>query len=169
MLDVIKLVGDKAELVSDDWALPVEGEAVTATTLIPFKDFAAVAAAAPADAKLGLLLTNDLDPNTVYPFDQRVVIVAVEFPKFTDGRGYSIAAMLRRLGWRGELRAVGDVLRDQLNLMKRVGFDSFAIAAHHDAAAAIVGLSDFTDVYQQSFAVDAPAFRRHPAGFGVSA
>jgi uncharacterized protein (DUF934 family) len=60
-------------------------------------------------------------------------LIAVRFPKFGDGRGYSIARLLReRYGYRGELRAVGDVLRDQLLFMKRSGFDSFSLREDQD-------------------------------------
>ena len=72
----------------------------------------------------------------------------MRFPKFTDGRGYSIARLLRRLGWKGELRAVGDVLRDQLFYMTRCGFDAFALRDDQDAQVALTAFSDFSTPYQ---------------------
>ena len=78
----------------------------------------------------------------------KLALIAVRFPKFTDGRGYSIARVLRRLGWQGELRAVGDVLRDQLFYMTRCGFDAFALRADQDAQAALTAFSDFSAPYQ---------------------
>ena len=70
---------------------------------------------------------------------------------FSDGRGYSNARILReRLGYRGELRAIGDVLRDQLFLMRRCGFDSFEIRPDRSAADALASLRDFRHAYQHA-------------------
>ncbi|MEZ5730485.1 MAG: DUF934 domain-containing protein [Burkholderiaceae bacterium] len=79
----------------------------------------------------------------------RLSLIAVAFPVFTDGRGYSLARVLRdRDGWLGELRAVGDILRDQLFYLARCGFDSFELADGSDAAAAVDAFSDYSVVYQ---------------------
>jgi uncharacterized protein (DUF934 family) len=87
-------------------------------------------------------------------------LIAVHFPVFHDGRGCSIAFLLRsRYGFRGELRAIGDVLRDQLFELARCGFDAFALRADQDAAAALAAFQDFSEVYQA--AVDrGPLFER---------
>ncbi len=78
-------------------------------------------------------------------------LIAVDFPKFTDGRGYSIAYNLRkRLGYTGELRAIGDVLRDQLFYMQRVGFNAFATRPDRSIHDALKGLTDFSEAYQAS-------------------
>jgi uncharacterized protein (DUF934 family) len=78
-------------------------------------------------------------------------LIAIHFPVFSDGRGYSNARILReRLGWRGELRAIGDVLRDQLFAMRRCGFDAFEIRADRSAADALASLRDFRNVYQHA-------------------
>ena len=88
-------------------------------------------------------------------------VIAVDFPKFTDGRGYSIAYNLRsRLHYQGELRAIGDVLRDQLFYMQRVGFNAFAIRADRSIDDALKGLTDFSLSYQASIDQKAPLFRR---------
>ena len=80
---------------------------------------------------------------------------------FSDGRGYSIAYNLRvRLKFTGELRAVGDVLRDQLFYLQRVGFNAFATRADRSMEEALKGLSDFSDVYQTSWDQKSPLFRR---------
>ena len=92
-------------------------------------------------------------------------VLAVDFPKFTDGRGYSIAYHLRnRFGYRGELRAIGDVLRDQLFYMKRVGFDAFAMRPDANIHHAIKSLADFTLSYQASVNESQPLFRRVQRG-----
>ena len=76
-------------------------------------------------------------------------LVALEFPKFTDGRSYSHARRLRdRFGYRGEIRAVGEVLRDQLFFMQRCGIDSYQVREDKDAEDALKGLSDFSVKYQ---------------------
>jgi uncharacterized protein (DUF934 family) len=98
--------------------------------------------------KNGVLLENTEDPRVLAADFDQLALIAVRFPKFTDGRGYSIARLLRRLGWKGELRAVGDVLRDQLFYMTRCGFDAFALRADQDAQVALTAFSDFTAPYQ---------------------
>jgi len=85
----------------------------------------------------------------------------VSFPVFTDGRGYSIARLLRdRHGWTGELRAVGDVLRDQLFALARCGFDSFALRAGQDVQASLAAFGDFSVRYQSATDEPMPLFRR---------
>lgn len=87
--------------------------------------------------------------------------VEVNFPKFSDGRGYSIARLLReRYGYRGELRAVGDVQRDQLSYLSRVGFDAFLLREGEEAAAALSALAEFSEAYQASVDRPLPLFRR---------
>jgi uncharacterized protein (DUF934 family) len=76
-------------------------------------------------------------------------LIAVHFPVFRDGRGYSTARLLReRHGFRGELRAIGDILRDQLFELARCGFDAFELRGDQDAAEALKAFGDFTEVYQ---------------------
>ena len=107
-----------------------------------------------APAEDPLQLAGDVD---VLP------VIAVDFPKFTDGRGYSTARLLReRLGYVGELRAIGDVQRDQLYYLSQVGFDAFAMANDHDPEAAVASLRDFSDGYQITQA-RTPWFRRRHA------
>jgi uncharacterized protein (DUF934 family) len=102
------------------------------------------------------------DPAELAPHLGRLALVAVEFPVFGDGRGYSIAALLRRrLGFSGELRAVGDVLVDQLFALKRVGFSSFVLRDDQDRARAVRALATFSDAYQGAGDQPLPAFRRH--------
>ena len=89
-------------------------------------------------------------------------LIAVNFPKFVDGRGYSTAALLRqRYRYEGELRAVGDVLHDQLFYLKRVGFDSYALKDGKDPAVALQSaFATFGDAYQASTDQPQPLFRR---------
>ncbi len=88
-------------------------------------------------------------------------LLAIDFPKFADGRGYSIAYYLRnRYQYQGELRAIGDVLRDQLFYMKRVGFDAYAVRADKNIHDAVKSLSDFSEKYQAAWDEKNPLFRR---------
>lgn len=110
---------------------------------------------------VGVWLEPDDDPAQIAADLAHLALVAVHFPKFTDGRGYSTAVLLRtRHGYRGELRAFGDVGRDQLFYLKRCGFDSFALAPHRDPEAALAGLEDFRHRYQGSVDDPLPLFRR---------
>jgi len=98
---------------------------------------------------LGLRLKSDQPPSLISGDVERFDVVALEFPKFTNGRAYSSARLLReRYGFRGELRAVGNVLRDQLAFMRRCGFDSYEIPPQADAAAWLSSLGGISVVYQ---------------------
>ncbi len=93
-----------------------------------------------------------------------VTRVEVSFPKFGDGRGYSIARLLRsRHGYRGELRAVGHITRDLLFFMESCGFDAFELREGEDARAALAAFEDFSESYQASVARPQPLFRRRGA------
>ncbi|MBK8181848.1 MAG: DUF934 domain-containing protein [Candidatus Competibacteraceae bacterium] len=88
-------------------------------------------------------------------------VVALEFPKFSDGRAYSQARLLReRYAYRGEIRAVGDVLRDQLFFMARSGFDAFELRADRNLEDALTAFDDFTDSYQPAADQPLPLYRR---------
>ena len=110
---------------------------------------------------VGVWLKPDDDPAELLADLESLALVAVNFPKFTDGRGYSTAALLRtRHGYKGELRAFGDVGRDQLFYLARCGFDAFSLAAHRDPEAALSAFEDFSVRYQGSVDDPTPLFRR---------
>ena len=114
--------------------------------------------------RIGIRLDPADDPAELAPDIDRIRLVAIHFPRFADGRGYSSAALLRtRYGYRGELRAVGDVGRDQLFYLKRCGFDAFALAPHRDPHAALASLADFSLRYQGSVDDRSPLFRKRLA------
>jgi uncharacterized protein (DUF934 family) len=101
------------------------------------------------------------DPRAIADKLPGLKVVAVNFPKYADGRGYSIGRLLReRYGYKGELRAVGVVARDHLQLLAQCGFDSFQLREGEDAEEALAGLSDFSEAYQASAAQPVPLFRR---------
>ena len=108
---------------------------------------------AKVSGKKALLVTVGASPEThEFPLDQLDAIF-IDFAGFNDGRGYSFAALLRRQGFQGELRATGDVFKDVLNYMKRSGFDTFVIKEGKDILEAAAGLNDFRNPYQASTAV----------------
>jgi len=114
--------------------------------------------------KLGVWLDANEGPEAIAADLQRFALIAVNFPKFGDGRGYSIARLLReRYGYRGELRAIGDVLHDFLYFMKQCGFDAFALRDDQDAQAALGALDTFSEGYQTSVLRPVPLFRRRLA------
>ena len=103
------------------------------------------------------------DARELLPHLDRLSLVEVNFPAFGDGRGYSAARILREAGYQGELRAVGDVLVDQIVAMRRCGFDSFHPSKALDDAAVERALTRYADVYQNSVAGRAPVWaKRHP-------
>ncbi len=113
---------------------------------------------------LGVQLATHDEPSVIAEDVGRLGLIAVHFPKFTDGRGYSIARTLRdRYAFRGELRATGEVLRDQLFNLARVGFDAFALRDDQDVDASLAAFRDFSEAYQVSVDRPIPLFRRRVA------
>ena len=114
-------------------------------------------------APLGLLLLGTDDPADVVDDLTRFEVVAIDFPKFTDGRGYSHARTLRqRLDYHGELRAAGNVLRDQYLFMDRCGIDSIEIADEAKVAGYLDSLGEFSIWYQPAADQRPPVLsRRH--------
>ncbi len=158
------------QVIADNWQLlksaaeggpsvPPQGDVIVPLAMWREQREALVARA----GKLGIWLEGNEDPAAIAADLPHFQLVAVNFKHFTDGRGYSTARLLReRYGWRGELRAIGDVLRDNVFYLSRCGFDSFALRAEQNPQAALTAFKDFSDAYQG--AVDrAPLFRRRAA------
>jgi uncharacterized protein (DUF934 family) len=120
-----RFVADPWRHLADDEPVP-EGARVTISHARWLKERDALAA---LPAQLGLRLPNDVAVAKLAGDLDRFALIVLTFPRFTDGRAYSQARLLRgRMGFTGELRADGDVLRDQLLFMRRCGFDAFAVA-----------------------------------------
>lgn len=157
-------------VIVDDPYLLLRGVATLADVpegvpvIVPLPLWRAERAGLAARADVGVWLAPADDPAALTREDLAALrLLAVDFPAFTDGRGYSIARIVRdRLGYTGELRAVGDVQRDQLYYLAQVGFDAFAVAEARDLDAALAGLRDFSDGYQITQA-RTPWFRRRDA------
>lgn len=108
-----------------------------------------------------VFLANTDDPLVLAEHVSAIAAIAIEFPKPTDGRGYSIARLLRdRVGYRGELRAVGAVAYDQLNFMRRCGFDVFDLREGEDPALCLKAFSEMSLTYQGATDDPRPLFRR---------
>ena len=162
------IIKNKA-VVSDDWVVLRLNENETPETvavaagkiIVPLKVWQAQRDQLQSRAEIGVWLNSDERPEVLQGDVEKFAVIAVNFPKFADGRGYSIAYNLRmRLGYSGELRAIGDVLRDQLFYMQRVGFDAFVPRPDRDIHDALKGLSDFSETYQISVDQKMPLFRR---------
>ncbi len=98
--------------------------------------------------QIGVRLSPDDDPHDLTPYIDRIALIEVDFPKYTDGRGYSQAQLLRRrLGYTGELRAVGHVLRDQILYMNRSGFDAYQ-TTRADLPNVVKALEEYSAFYQ---------------------
>jgi uncharacterized protein (DUF934 family) len=107
-------------------------------------------------------LESDDDARALLPQLEQLALIEIAFPKFRDGRGYSAARILREAGYEGELRAAGDVLVDQIPLMRRCGFDSFAPAAAIDRDVLDRALNRYDHVYQKAADGRSPIWaRRH--------
>lgn len=114
--------------------------------------------------QVGVWLQGNEGPEPLAEDLEYVALVAIHFAKFTDGRGYSSARLLReRYGYRGEIRAIGDVQRDQLLYLSRCGFDAFALKETRDPEAALEAFSEFSEAYQAAVDRPWPLFRRRVA------
>jgi uncharacterized protein (DUF934 family) len=88
----------------------------------------------------------------------KLSMIAIEFDTFADGRGFSMARLLRRAGYQGEIRAVGDVAMDRIEFMHRVGFNAFELRDDQDAAQALAKLGEVTVHFQPSADGKGPAY-----------
>lgn len=139
--------------LDDETPLPVPHDGVTpAPALLGLTRFLAESAHGASVA--GVLLAPDDDPLVLGPHLERLQLVAIDFPAYTDGRGYSQARLLReRLGYGGEIRAVGDVRVDQLAFMMRAGIDALDLVDDVDDATLHAALSRYRTSYQPSYAL----------------
>ena len=99
-------------------------------------------------------------PAPLFDALDKISLVVINFPVFTDGRGFSYARELRQRGYSGELRAAGHFIRDQLTYLQRCGFDAFQMADEAQLEGALASLTDFSEHYQASIDQPLPLFRR---------
>lgn len=151
-----EIVVDRFMAVLDDAPVPDE-----TAVLVPAARFLADSAdLAGRAAPTGVTWPNNRAVAELAPHLDRLALVALVFPTFRDGRAYSQARALReRYGFRGELRATGEVLRDQLGFMVRAGFDAFDAKKDADAAAFVAAVGHYSVVYQPAADGRASALR----------
>jgi len=156
-----KIAEDNYVRVLDDQSVPDD-----APVIVPGQRFLADATElVERAAPLGVLWPNDRRVAELAPWLDHLGLVALVFPKFRDGRAYSQAWLLReRYGFRRELRATGDVLRDQFQFLLRAGFDSFEVKKPADALAFAQAASRYSVFYQPSADGRTPALRRRLRG-----
>jgi uncharacterized protein (DUF934 family) len=140
-----KISPDAFVHIADDSELPRDGAVlVSAARLLADPD-----ALLRRPGKLGVIWPNNRDVDDLVPYLDRLAAVALLFPTFRDGRAYSQARLLReRYKYRGELRAIGQVLRDQFVFMLRAGFDAFEVKKDSDAAAFASTVKRYSVFYQ---------------------
>jgi uncharacterized protein (DUF934 family) len=148
------------EVTADDSIVAVP--AIEPNRLLSPSQWQAVKAGWPADVDVGLVLPNDVDVETIAGDAARFSVIALQFPKWVDGRAYSQARLLRaRYRFRGEIRATGEVLADMLPLLERTGFDAVALRADQSQAVAERALSLFPNGHYQGDVVEPqPRFAR---------
>lgn len=139
------IIEDNWRLIADDENLPQEGDIIV--SYARWQEARDVLTS--RSGKLGVAINGDVKPSVLAEDLPRFALIALEFPKFVDGRCFSHARLLReRYHYAGELRAIGDVWRDQLFHMRRCGIDSFAVREDKDMEDAIKAFSEFTVKYQ---------------------
>lgn len=154
-----KAAPDNWLLLKAEDALPAEG-----AVIVSLATWKAQRDALLARGNVGVVLEPHEEPSELAEDIGALPLIAVNFPSFQDGRGYSTARLLReRYGFRGELRAVGDVLIDELFYMHRVGFDAFALREDQDVEACLKVFDTFSEVYQTSYDQPIPLFKRRLA------
>ncbi|KND54353.1 Oxidoreductase probably involved in sulfite reduction [Candidatus Paraburkholderia kirkii] len=151
----------------EDGVLPAIDALPAGRIIVPFalwKEHKSAIVASRAKEDIGVWLAPDDEPADLAPDFDSISLIAVDFPVFHDGRGFSIGRLLReRHHWTGELRAIGDVLRDQVLFHSRCGFDAFAVRADKDIHDALNAFNEFTELYQGATDNPEPLFRRRAA------
>jgi uncharacterized protein (DUF934 family) len=140
-----KITTDGLIRIADDAELPADGAVLISAARFLGNPEALLARA----GKTGVIWPNNRDLDDLVPYLHRLASVALVFPTFRDGRAYSQARLLReRHGYRGELRATGQVLRDQFLFMTRAGFDAFEVKKPSDAEAFAATVNRYSVFYQ---------------------
>ena len=154
-----------AEIIEDNWQLIREPHAEAlpeGELIVPFKFWKENETLfAGRESGTGIWIDGSVDVEDIVDYLDRFPIIALDFPAFTDGRCYSHARLLKqRYHYSGDMRAIGDVLRDQLFYMMRCGFDSFQLRDDKDYEDALNGFRDFSVTYQGAVDDEVPVYRR---------
>ena len=133
-------------------------------TLLTLPEWQTVRDTWPREIGVGVTVTNTTDVDELSGDLDRFALISLQFPRWTDGRAYSQAYLLRRrLGFTGELRATGEILIDMLPQLERCGFDAVELRSEQDEAAADRALSFFHQHYQGDALGSTPHFLRRSA------
>lgn len=157
-----KLINQNAVL-ENEWTLVTDTEAAlpAGKIIVPGAYFLENKDSLMARGDIAVALEADADLTEYTDALTSLPLVAVNFPAFTDGRGYSLARLLKeRYSYEGEIRAIGDVLIDQLHFMKRCGFDTYLLKDGLDGEKALDYFATFSDPYQLAYDEKQPLFRR---------
>ena len=163
-----KLIKDRV-LATDNWTLLKESTGPEVLEVVQGKNFIVpltfwlenTAEIALYEGAIGIWLDSDETPKMINSDLSQIPIIALNFPVFTDGRAYSSARQLRTdFSYRGELRAVGDILRDQLYYLSQCGFNSFSLRHDQDPELCLKAFDDFATNYQATVTQPTPLFRR---------
>lgn len=142
--------------IDDDVSLPAGGDVIVSLA----RWCEASTALSHHAGRIGIVVDSEVDIDTLAPSLPAVDLIVLEFATFVDGRHYSNAVRLRTFyAFSGEIRAAGDVQRDQLAYLQRCGFDAFEVADDVDVAAFLRGADDFSGVYQYALDRRTPAYR----------
>lgn len=166
MNNIISLTQGRAEiLTSDPWKIvrEQEGDSLQDYQIVPLGLLPPVPEL--NNQHIGVCLDPDEEPELLLPWLDQLNLIALFFPDFKDGRAYSQSNLLRtRYGYKNEIRAVGDVLRDQLAIMQHCGFTSFAVREDKSAIDEMKGLEGFEFIYSRSVIQPDPLYRHRKKG-----
>ena len=163
-----KLIKDGA-IAQDPWTVLKDATGPEVLQAVPGKNFivplqfwqAFADELADYPGAIAVWLDSDENVNQIGSNLEQLALVALNFPLFSDGRSYTNARELReRLHYTGEIRAIGDVLRDQLFYMARCGFDAFSLRHDQDPDDCLLAFKDFSTSYQSTITEPKPLFRR---------
>ena len=151
------------EVVADDWQLLreiPEAGLVEGKVIVPASYWLENRGTLKQRGDVGVWLASDQAPALIADDLSALTLVAIDFPAFTDGRGFSSGRALREhYGYKGEVRAIGEFIRDQLYYLSRCGFDAYALTTS-DLNDALASFNDFSSGYQASINQPRPGFRR---------
>lgn len=156
-----KLIKDSA-IIEDSWQLVPDDNAQIpdGAVIVPLSVWRERKEELAHRDELGIWLDSDESPREIADSIEQFQLIAINFPAFADGRGFTYARELReQLNFNGELRAIGSFMRDQLYYLQRCGFNAFCLEGT-DIEAAISSLKDFSNNYQAATDQPAPLFRR---------
>jgi uncharacterized protein (DUF934 family) len=156
-----KLVENDPWLTIDPETLGEVAELPAGDIIVPFSYYQEHAESLKSrSAGVAVKVTGDDDLASLYAIADRFPLIAIEFPVFRDGRGFSIARQLVRVGYTGEIRATGDVARDRLAYMQSSGFNAFLIPEQRFSSADLTAFSEISVNYQGTTEDPRPIFRR---------